>query len=82
MGLGGVSEVAVDPVVRAAVIDDLAVGGGADDAAEGAGVVGVDETRGVGHELVVEAGVSSRNLDGAGDGVVDADLVVVAAAVP
>ena len=71
----------VDPVVRAAVVDDLAIGGGADHIAEGAGVVGVDETRGVGHELVVEAGVAGRHLDRAGDGVVDADLVVVAAAI-
>ena len=70
---------AVDPAVRAAVIHDLAVGGGADDPTEGAGVVRVDETRGVGQQLILEAGVALRHTDWAGKIVVDAHLVVRAA---
>ena len=77
----GSAAVTVDPVVRAAVVHDLAVGSGADDSAERAGVVGVDETGGVGDQLALEAGVPVRHADGAGNELVDAHLVVGAAAI-
>lgn len=72
--------IALNPVTRAVVIDDISLLGRAEESTERAGVVRVDQTPVAGHHLVSETGKSVRHRERRADLIVDAHFVEGAAA--